>query len=140
MLPEEVQTQILETKKRVTLKEFINDNDKLITAIGVMGALAALFTTVKNAEILAFSAFTMLLVLDFELLMCSYRIRSQSETLIVFQGLFQIFLIFVGVFLANAYPNYIEWLLTPMIIGIAIGWLALRLGRRIKNRKTKKPS
>jgi hypothetical protein len=78
--------------KRTTLKEFINDNDKLLTAMGVMGALAALFTTVKDGQFLSFLAFAMLLVLDIELVHTFYKSRGWSETLIIFETLLEFFI------------------------------------------------
>ena len=59
-MSETKQTPVSTTRKSTTLKEFIDDNDKLLTAIGVMGALAAFFSTVKNGEYLAFLSFGML--------------------------------------------------------------------------------
>ena len=58
------------TIKKISLKDFINDNDKLFTAIGVVGALAALFTTIKDGQALSFFRFCFAYVVRFGTLGC----------------------------------------------------------------------
>ena len=127
---------MIENQKRMTLKEFIDENDKLLAAMGVMGALAALFTPVKNGQYIAFLAFAMLLVLDVELVHTFYKSRGRGwgETLILFETLLEFFIVGVGVFIAITYPSYMEHLF-GLIAGLMVAWLILVVGRpRIKKR------
>jgi hypothetical protein len=131
-------TEIGKVPKRTTLKEFIDENDKLLTAMGVMGALAALFTTVKNGQYLAFLAFTMLLVLDVELVRsfyALYKIRGWGETLIIFDTLLEFLIGGVGLYVVTTYPFYSETVLTPLLLSIITAWLILVVYR---NRRLKK--
>jgi hypothetical protein len=113
---------------RLSIREFIDINDKLLTAMGVMGALAALFTTVKNGQLLAFLAFAMLLVLDVELIRSFYSlrgVRGWSETLIIFETLLEFLIGGIALFIIQTYTLYfMEYLLGP-IFGIAIAWYFL---------------
>ena len=122
------------TRNRLTLKAFINENDKLFTAIGVVGALGAFFTTLKNGEILAFLCFAMLLVLDLELLTSLLEIKGASETLIAFQILFQFFVAFIEFYLVQTYLTYVIYIF-PAVIPIAGIWLSFPLTRKLKSRK-----
>jgi hypothetical protein len=123
--------------KRTTLKEFIDDNDKLLTAMGVMGALAALFTTVKDGQFLAFLAFAMLLVLDVELVHTFYKTRGGSETLIVFESLLEVFMVGIGEFMWMTYPTYFEYQFSAIIVGITLGWLSIKAYKRLKRGSSK---
>lgn len=125
----------VQSTKRVkkTLKEFIDDNDKLLTAIGVMGALAALFTTMKNGEYVAFLSFLLLFILDFQLFMLIPKIGDSSISLLVFETVFQVFLGAIGAYVVQQYPKYLI-LIIPSVSGLLpiAGFLALR---RRYNRK-----
>jgi hypothetical protein len=120
--------------KRTSLKEFINDNDKLFTAIGVMGALAALFTTLKNGQYIAFLSFAMLLVLNVELMINLHKTKGMSETLIIFQVFFESFIAAIAVFIFVTYPSYFPLLISAPV-GIFIAWFIIRVYRmrRSKN-------
>lgn len=131
VLPKKVQTQIPSTRKRVALKTFINENDKLFTAIGVMGALAALFTQLKDAQYLSFFAFVMLLLLDWELWTSFPKSEEASLTLTIFEMLSQIFLLGIGIYLYIAYPTFVMGLLPIILFGIFTGIFVL-LNRRLK--------
>jgi hypothetical protein len=131
VLPKKVQTQIPPTKKRIALKAFINENDKLFTAIGVMGALAALFTRLENAELLSFISFVMLLLLDFELWRTFPKSEEASLTLAVFEWLSQGFLFLVAVYLYMAYPLYFRFMSAVVVFSLfAVAFIAL--DRRFK--------
>lgn len=113
-------------RRKKALKEFINDNDKLFTAIGVAGALAALFTQLKNAELLSFITFLMLLVLDFELWRAFPKSEEASLTLAVFEWLSQGFLFLVAVYLYMTYPLYFRLMSGVVIFSLfAIGFILL---------------
>jgi hypothetical protein len=125
-LPEEVQTQIPQAKKKVTLREFINENDKLFTAIGVVGALAALFTKVENGELLSFISFVMLLVLDFELWRAFPRSEEASLTMAIFEWLLQGFLFLVAVYLYMTYPLYFRFMVVVAVFSLfALAFIGL---------------
>ena len=96
----------VQSTNRKTLKIFIDENDKLLTAIGVMGALAALFTTVKNGEYLAFLSFLLLLILDFQLIMLTPKIRDSAISLVVFEIVLQVFFIAILEYIIQQYPKY----------------------------------
>lgn len=124
-------------KERISLKEFIDTNDKLVTALGVMGALAALFTTVKNGQYLAFLAFFMLLALDVELVRSFYKSRGRgwSETLILFETILELFIAGIGIFIIQTYLVYVERVLYPLLSGFLAYWVAIRFYRRQKKKK-----
>ena len=57
-----------EEQKKKTLKEFIEYNYHLLTAIGVFGVLTILFTSIENGQALSFLSFFVFFVLCWELL------------------------------------------------------------------------
>jgi hypothetical protein len=123
-------------RKRVELKDFINDNDKLLASIGIMGALAAFFTTIKGGTFIAFLAFALMLVLDVELVRMHFKIVGVSMTMFAFEFLSQLLPSAIGVFLLQAYPLYFTEYFAPLLIVLVS--LASRnfFSRRIKNPKT----
>jgi hypothetical protein len=120
--------------KKITLKDFINENDKLFTAIGVMGALGAFFTTIKNGELLSFLSFLLLFILDVQLIMLIPKTRDSSASLVVFQVFFQIFLAAIGLYIIQQYPKYLI-LIIPSITGVATAGAYIILKRK-HSRKT----
>lgn len=130
-LSDKVQTQIPEAKRKVTLKAFIDQNDKLFTVIGVTGGLAALFTRLENAGLLSFVTFTMLLLLDFELWRTFPKSEEASLTLAVFEWLSQGFLFLVFVYLYMTYPLYFKMLITVAIFSL-FAVVYISLDRRFK--------
>jgi hypothetical protein len=115
----------IQSTNRKTLKTFIDENDKLLTAIGVMGALAALFTTLKNGEYLAFLAFLLLYILDYQLVVLIPRIRDSSISLVVFQAFFQAFLGAIGVYIVQQYPKYLIIVIPPVSGSVLVGGFVL---------------
>jgi len=91
------------------LKEFIDENKKLLTAIGVMGALAALFTPLKNGEFVSFISFAMLIVLYAEFISSLFKVRGPNPNLVCFpicyNGVFQCYWHFPA---SRPYWNYVE--------------------------------
>jgi hypothetical protein len=119
----------------VTLKEFIDDNEKLLTTMGVMGALAALFTTIPNAEYLAFLSFFMVIVLDIEVVRVFYKIRKTrrwSATLIMFETALELLVVGILVFVIMTYPSYIG-----VLLAFPLGVLAGLYFYRRRRSKTK---
>jgi hypothetical protein len=125
-------------KKRITLKEFMDVNDKLVDAMGVMGVLAALFTTIKNAGFLAFLAFAMLLVLDVELVRLSFNLKHLSATLFAFLTLSQFFMGGIAGFLVFIY--IIQWyqIAIAFVFGFIIGFGVIVIISRRRKKHIKK--
>jgi hypothetical protein len=109
------------------LKTFIDENDKLLTAIGLLGGLAALFTTIKNDEYFSFLSFLLLFILDLQLLMLIPKVRDSSVSLVVFQVVFQVFLSAIGGYIIQQYPKYLI-LIIPSVNGLVLvgGFILLR--------------
>ncbi len=122
-------------QKKHTLKEFIYDNDKLLTSVGVMGAIAAFFTTVEGGELIAFLSFAIMFILDIELLHILLKTKEPSATLFAFQWLSQTFPFAIGIFLIKTYPNYSITYFAPISISIACLSTESFFSRRIKSRK-----
>lgn len=117
--------------RRITLREFIENNHRLFTVIGVVGGLAALFTRLENAEYLAFIAFVMLVLLDWELWVSFPKSEEASVTLAVFEMFSQIFLIAIAIYIYVAYPTYVMNFLPIIFFAIFAGIFVL-LNRRLK--------
>lgn len=130
-MSEKAQTQVTPAEKRVSLKAFISENDKLFTAIGVVGALAALFTKLKDAEFLSFLAFVLLLLLDWELWTSFPKSEEASLTLTIFEMFSQMFLFGIGLYLLIAYQTIVLMFLPFILFGIFAGIFVL-LNRRLK--------
>lgn len=117
--------------KKVTLREFIEENYRLFTTIGVAGGLTAVFTRLENAEYLAFLSFIMLILLDWELWVAFPKSEEASITLTVFEWLLQIFLFAVGGYICISYTNYVLALL-PVIIFSVLGGVFIILNKKFK--------
>jgi hypothetical protein len=128
----------LEPKGRISLKEFIDANDKLLAAMGVMGALAALFTKVEGGEYLACLAFIMLLILDVELVLSFYKTRGRgwSQILIIFETFLELLIGGVGLFVLRTYPAYLETQFLPLIASFGACVLVARVYHIIKRRSS----
>ena len=100
-----------------------------------MGALAALFTTVKGGEYVAFLSFAMLMVLDIELFTSFFKTKKPAQTLFLFQLLFQGLLGAIGIFVVQTYLNYVETYIIPVLIAVGSVSISAVLDRKFKNRK-----
>jgi len=130
-MPETAQPNPVPTLKKVTLKDFINDNDKLFTAIGVVGALAALFTTIKDGQALSFFAFVLLVVLDLELWGAFPKRTKLSWNLQIFQFVSQVLLFSIAIYIWNNYRSFAKPYLGLLIYGLFFIIFAF-LDKRIK--------
>lgn len=117
--------EIQQKKRKITLKEFINNNYHLFTAIGVIGGLAALFTRLENAQYLAFISFVLLILLDWELWTAFPKSEEASVTLKIFEMFSQIFLFATGMYLYSAYQTIVIQFLPVILIGIFSGVFVL---------------
>lgn len=125
--------QITPPRKKLSLKEYIDDNDKLLTAMGVMGGLAAFFTTVKDGQYLAFLSFAMLLVLDVELIIEFYKNKPWDSTLILFETFLEGFVGAIVRFMMVTFPSYFEEWLFPIIaflLLVTLGFSVIRIVQR----------
>jgi len=96
-------------QKKETLSDFINDNDKLLTTMGVFGGLTALFTTIENGEVLSFLSFFIFLVLGWELYTRFPNWREWREStikLFIFRILSLVLVFGVAVYLLYSYLSY----------------------------------
>jgi hypothetical protein len=134
MLKQEAKKPVAQVTSKKSLKSFIDENDKMFTAIGVMGALAALFTTLKNGEYLAFLSFVLLYILDFQLLWSMPKIKDSSISLVLFEGFSQVLLGAIAVYVIQLYPKYFV-LVIPTITGFMSAALYVFL-RQKHSRKT----
>jgi hypothetical protein len=100
-----------------------------------MGAIAALFTTVKGGELVAFLSFVMMILLDIELLISLTRTRHASDLLVAFGFFSQTFLGAVAVFLIQSYATYVSTYISQILIIIVCSWFFVPLNRKLKSRK-----
>jgi hypothetical protein len=105
------QKTVPKSQEIATFKVFIKENETLITAIGVMGALAAFFSTMPNGFGIypALIAFAMLLVLCAELTKSLFAIRRCEETLSLFKMLSILFPSAVFLFIVESFWNQITF-------------------------------
>jgi hypothetical protein len=94
-------------RRNISLTQFVEENEKLITAIGVMGVLAALFANVKNGEYVCFLSFALLLVLYAELYKSLFKIDAHG-IMFLFQWIAWSFPVAVGIFMAQTYWSYFK--------------------------------
>ena len=133
-MPEQEKTQTLaQTTNQKSLKAFIDENDKLFTAIGVMGALATIFTTLKNGEYLAFLSFVLLYILDFQLFWLMPKIKNTAISLALFQVFFQALLGAIAAYVIQQYPKYFV-LVIPTITGFASSAAFIFLRRKYSHK------
>jgi hypothetical protein len=117
-----------ETKK-LGLEEFIKEHYYMFTVLGVFGGLTALFTKLENASYLAFLSFTIFIVLDLDIWIKFPKSEEASLSLKIFEILFQIYFIAVGVYLVQAYPDYVALLLPTFLMLIFAGLFLLVFAR-----------
>lgn len=96
-------SQKTELQKKISLKDFVEANEKLITAIGVMGALAAFFTVATNGQYIAFLSVGLLLVLYVEFYNELNKLRGRSATLLLFTTIATGFPFAICLFMAQTY-------------------------------------
>jgi len=128
---QETEPKTLKEKKKektVSLREFAEENHRLITVIGVMGGLAALFTKLENPEVnptpysittlLSFLAFAMMILLSWELWRQFPKSEQASWTVTLFESSAFMFILSLGGYLLLAYPSVIRFLVLPQVVGI----------------------
>jgi hypothetical protein len=103
-------TQKAEIKK-ISLEQFISDHYHMFTVIGVFGGLTAVFAKLENASYLAFYSFLMFIILDVDVWIKFPKSEEASLSLKIFEGVSQLYVMLIGLYLVQAYPNYVGPLL-----------------------------
>lgn len=84
----------LKESNKITLKQFIDGNHKLLTVIGVFAALTAFFSSKREISIyLSFFSFIMLLLLCWELWVSFPKSEESSTNIKVFEYFFMLLLL-----------------------------------------------
>ena len=112
--------------KKISLEQFITDHYHMFTAIGVFGGLTALFARLENASYLAFFSFLMFIFLDVDIWVKFPKSEEASLSLKIFEALSQLYVVLIGIYLVQAYPNYVSPLLPVFFTLIFLGiffWL-----------------
>ncbi len=99
------------------LRWFIQENYKLLTAMGVFGGLTTLFTRLENASYLAFLSLMMFLVLSYEV-WTAFPKSKTAITLIIFENLSLTLVGGVLVYILLYY--YVNLMIYLPILGIAV--------------------
>lgn len=121
-------TQKAEIKK-ISLEQFIIDHYHMFTVVGVFGGLTALFAKLENASYLAFYSFLMFIILDVDIWIKFPKSEEASLSLKIFEALSQLYVILIGVYLVQAYPNYVAILMPSFFMLIFMGIFLLAFNR-----------
>jgi len=103
---------------------FIDDNYRLITAIGVTAALVALSSRLEHGEFLAFVSLLMLALLDWELFTKIPAPQEASLRLIIFGLLSYMLLVYAGLYVFLFYLENLIWFLIPLFSVLLISALS----------------
>ena len=115
------------------LFEFIEDNHKLLTVIGVFGGLTALFTGITYGEILVFLSFLMFLLLNWELYSRFPKWEKiNSIKLLIFRGLSIVFVIGLVFYLFYFYLQYVIFSLFYLTIPFTV-WFSGKILPKVRS-------
>ena len=146
------------TKKK-TLEEFIDDNHRLISVVGIFGALSAYFSTISTLDaysenvdflgyFMAFTMFVMFLLICFEMFKRFLEYKNRTFSLELFAGLFFIFILLLVCYMYFAFRtptmmviwSIITILYFSLFYIIYISFDAVfHIGRKLKRNKFLKP-
>ena len=115
--------------EKVSLKQFIDENYRLFTAMGVTAGLTALFTRLENAEYLVFLSFVMFVLLEIELLLSLKGVKETSYNMALFKLLSLYLLVAVSTYIILFYIDYLPGFLPPLL-AIIFGGTILRFLRQ----------
>src|SRR4026208_218814 len=121
-----------ETPSKLTLKEFIEENQKLLSVVGVFAALGLLWKTVDRAPTLpwvSYLSFSAALVILWEVRR-GYEWNRAAWSLRVFVYIFQGIIFVIAWNLVFNYPEHLETLLSG-VLWFASTLLALNGSERI---------
>jgi hypothetical protein len=121
-------TQRVEIKK-IGLEQFIREHHEMFTVIGVFGGLTALFAKLENASYLAFFSFLMFILLDVDIWIRFPKSEEASLSLKIFEALSQLYVVLIGIYLVQAYPNYVAPLLPLLFTLIFSGIFFFLFGK-----------
>jgi len=107
--------------KKISLEQFIVDHHHMFTVVGVFGGLTALFAKLENASFLAFFSFIMFIFLDIDIWIRFPKSEQASWSLRIFELLMQFYVILVGWYMVQTYPNYVSILLPFFFMFIFMG-------------------
>ena len=106
------------------LKWFINDNFRLLTAMGVFGGLTTLFTRLENASYLTFLSLMIFLVLSFEFWRKLPKTLQTTFSLVIFENLSLMLVVSVTVYIVVYYfMDFMTYL--PTLTIVILGFLYL---------------
>lgn len=119
------------------LEDFVQQHDKLLTAIGVFAGLTALFTTIETKDmgnLLAFWSFAIFSVLSWELFTKFPQIKSFNNRLVLFQMLtmFLGFCIFLYLIIVYTAYSLVFGSLFAVLFGSAIIAVYVKFAERHK--------
>ena len=110
--------------KKVSLKEFVDENYRLLAVVGVFGGMTTLFTRLENAEYLASISFTTFLLLTIELYRTcrKYEFDKESYSLLSFEVLLSLIPVYLAFYIIQTYMDNLLWFWTgvfPILFGLA---------------------
>jgi hypothetical protein len=123
-------TQKVEVKK-ISLEQFISDHHQMFTVIGVFGGLTALFAKLENASYLAFFSFLMFILLDVDIWIRFPKSEEASLSLKIFEALSQLYVVLIGIYLVQTYPNFVGPLL-PLLFTLIFSGIFFFIFNRFK--------
>jgi len=126
-----------QNKQNLGINEFINENHRLISVLGIFGALTAFFINLgEEAKNLAGLLFGMFLILCFSVyskIPKKDELRSSlSYTLLFFESLFWLFVINLFIFFIKKFPSESFKFIFVVLVYISI-WISFEL--KIPNKK-----
>ena len=110
--------------KKVSLKEFVDENYRLLAVVGVFGGLTTLFTRLENGEYLASTSFTVFLLLTLELYRTcrKYEFDKESDSLVFFEFLSGLIPLYLAWYIIQTYMDNLLWFwigVFPILFGLA---------------------
>jgi hypothetical protein len=112
--------------EKMSLRDFIGDNYRLIATMGLAGALVTLFTGLENAEYLVIICSLMFVPMNLKLLMVCRRIKNPSLSMKIFRVLLLPLFFYVAYHLLQASYAQVSELFSSnvafalLIIGVCI--------------------
>jgi hypothetical protein len=112
--------------EKMSLRDFIGDNYRLIATMGLAGALTALFMRLERAEYLFVICSVMFVLLNLKLLMAFGRIKKPSLSMRIFQVFLLLLFFYVAYYLLQVSYAQVSELFSPslafavLIIGVCI--------------------
>jgi len=119
---------------KLTLREFINENYRLFTTMGVVGGLTTLFVRLEEGEYLVAIGFAMFFLLVLELWRAFPKYNESSRMLNAFKILVNSFMVFVGMYVFMFFIEQLYVILITIFIVLYSGVVLRFLQRSEKTR------